>query len=420
MNNYFEKLQQQVCKYNSRYPENPKKVALKLIWWNLKSVLFSTRKGRKILKKNEKIIDFLPTWIKITDNNGNNVTRNYQDYIQNFKVPQIPHGGHMYFDIDKLLKLKPQIKKIGLVFFMGMGDYFYATNFIEILHRKYPQLILEAFVSSNFDLNNSPLVAVLLEKNPFISKISYFNGHRNFEGWKNYDWSDCYNMCGDDEILIPMIYEHNEFVPSRTDTLCRTFNLPVPKINPYPIIYDYPASNSVKNLFEKYKLQMQKVVFIQMTTRSSNFTYPYIDKILEYLLEAGYFVICVEKTEIKNKNLLVLDIKKFNINETISLLKLIKENKISICFLTIMSVFASVSSALKIPNLAMQHLYDPCISTVYYSNIYMITDRYYRQIPSDRQYIIPEKYIERLENNSRFIYSPEILISCFDDFIKKI
>lgn len=415
MKYYFEKLQRRVDKYKNKYQDNPRKAAFKLFWWSFKCLFKRYSKPKQV--KETEINEMFTSWFKVLEFGNTDITYKYKKELAEFKIPQLNGNSHIYFNIAKAQELNPKIKRIGLVFFMGIGDYFYATNFIEILKKEYPNLILDAYVSKNFDGNNSPLVGKCLETNPNIDKIYYYDGHQNMEYWKNYDYSECYNLKSDDTLILPMVYEHNEYVSSRTETLCKTFNLPEPLINPLPIIYDYEDSKEIKSLFNRYKDKMNKVVFIQMTARSSNFSYPFVDEIIEQLLDDDFFVISVEKTNIVNSKLLVIDIKKYTINDSISLVRMIKNSNIPICFLTTISCFASISSALQIPNLCMQHMYDPCISSVYYSNIYLVVNKKYNQIPADRTFICPQYKINEIENSNNLIYSYDFILTAFQKFI---
>ena len=429
MKNYFDKLQSKINKYKNTYSDRPNKAALKLCLWNLKCVF-----AKHIIDKQSPTFDLsdnvdlyalsaknkLPvgSWFRIEDKKGKDVTEKCK-IKHPFMIPEIPTHGHIYFDIDKALELNPDIKRIGLVFFMGIGDYFYATNFIEMLHKKYGNLEIDAYVSQNFDRNNSPLVGKCLEKNPNIKKIFYYNGKTSDSYWENYDYSQCYTLKSDDTLLVPVVYKHGENVDSRTTVLCETFNLPAPSINPSPIIYDYEPTTEVKDTFVKYKDRMKKVVFIQMTSRSTYFSYPHIDNLIKELIKEGYFVISFDKTDMTDDDLLVIDIKKFTINDSISLIRMVKENDIDVYFLTVASCFSSISSALGIPHLCIQQFYDICISSVYYSNIYLITGKYYKRIAADRQYIVPEKY-QRETAADVTVYSPEYIMKCFEDFALRV
>lgn len=331
-------------------------------------------------------------------------------------LPLIPAKGHLYFDISQALKKFPQVKRLGLVFFMGIGDYFYATNFIKILHQTFPSLPLDAYVSDQFDANNSPLVAQCLKYNPDISHVFFYHGiPASRELWKNYNWSDCQNKVSDDTLLLPLIYEHNKFVLSRLHTLCETFSLPAPIINHKPLIHSIEPTKAIQEIFTQYKDVMNKVVFIQGSNRSSNFCYPFHDELVQKLLDSGFFVITVEGTKLKSPKLLPIDIKKLKMTESISLIQQIHKARIPLYMITTCSCFNSIASGLNIPTLGMQCFYDECMSSVIFSNIYLITPKCYKQVLTDRQFIAPGSAV--IYQNDKYIYKPEFVFKCFEQMV---
>ena len=353
------------------------------------------------------------SWCLVIEDNSLDVSYFFKKYIDAFRIPHIDVNQHIIFDINMALKLNPKIKKIGFIFFMGIGDYFYTTRFFEALKIKYPQLSFDAYVSKNFDGNNSPLVADCLKKNPNFENVFYYNGKPNKNNWKNYDYIECYKIKKDDVLLLPVIYQHNASVISRNQTLCETYKLDVPYINLPPIIYDYQASVKILNIFEKYKNYMDKVVFVQLTARSSHYTYEYVDEIITKLLNAGFFVITVEKTKLHHNKLLKLNIKDLLITETISLLQLIKNKGVDLSFITVISCFATISAAMGIPNLVLHHFYDVCLHSVYFSNMFIIANKNYSKIPSDRQFLCPQNEMKADYEADRFTYKPEFVWKCF-------
>ena len=402
--NFFNELNRKVDQEKRVNANHPKKSAVRIARFCVKSCF----KHWNTVKNTSNPYN---SWLKILNGDGIDVTGNFRKQIDQWKIPTIPNNGHIYFDLKKALSLNPAIKKFGLIFFMGIGDYFYATNFIQKLKQSYPNIILEAFVSRNFDGNNSPLVGKCLKTNPNIAKVTYYDGHKNMEFWKNYDYAACYSLVNKDTLLLPMLYQYNGSVSSRTDTLCHTFGLERPIINPRPILYDYSPRPHVIEDFKKIKKRLNKVVFIQMTSRSTNFHYPYTDEIIKCLLDRGYFVLSVEPTTLVHDNLFVIDFSKYTITDSISLVKMIKEAGIDIKMLTTISCFASVSAALNILNLCMQHCYDRAIASVYYSNLYLIVHQVYDRVPSDRQFICPSKEQEKIKN--MFVYSKEFVLNVF-------
>jgi hypothetical protein len=177
-----------------------------------------------------------------------NKDKNFLD-IKDLEIPFIPTNSHIYFYIDRILKQNPNIKRIGLVFFMGIGDYFYSTTFIEHFKSLYKNLSFDAYVSKNMDRHNSPIVGKCLEVNPFFENVYYYNGHLTESWWKNYDYSDCYKNLGKDTLLLPMIYEYNILIKSRAEALCRTFTIPVKKLAAPKVYTNYPTTENTQNLY---------------------------------------------------------------------------------------------------------------------------------------------------------------------------
>lgn len=353
-------------------------------------------------------------WLKVIRKNRIDVSEEYLMDINSFKIPKIKEDEHILFNLDALLKEQPEVERIGFVFFMGIGDYFYATNFIEMLKKKYASIKFDAYVSKNVDLNNNPLVGKCLEQNPNFEKIYYYKGCRDQKCWKNYDYSECHKIKSSNTFLLPMIYEHNENVLSRTDTLCETFYLEKEIIRHVPVLYDCEQTSRIKNIFCSYHEKMKRVVFYQGSSRSTNFHAEQSDDIIKGLLERGYFVISVEETNLINDNLLKIDIKKISINETIQLIKMISKEA-DIYVLAVASCFMSISAALKIPALIMHQVFDMCIKSVYYSNLYIITHRLYDSIPRDRQFLSPKSAY--CEKNNCVSYSSEFVLACFDEWM---
>lgn len=360
----------------------------------------------------------LNTWYKIVDNSTEEEMLYAPDNIEPMHLPELPGNKTFIFDIDKALKLYPSVKRFGLVFFMGIGDYYYATAFIEQLKKKYPKIHFDAFVSKNFDGNNSPLVADCLKTNPYIENVYLFDGYKNYNNWRSYDYHEVYDMVDKKTLVLPMIYFHAENTPSRLNGLSKVFGLEIPELNLCPIMYDYKPNKIVQTAFNKIKNTDKKIVFIQTTTRSSAYHYEHTDALFKRLLKEGFFIITPEKTNIKNNNLYVIDTKKFKITDSIALLKLIKDSGKEIFVFNMISCFTAISTALNIPCLCVQFFIDKTISTVYFSNVYLITHEYYQKIATDRQFVMPkDTYI--MENNFA-VYKPEALVKTIKNFIKII
>jgi hypothetical protein len=417
INDFLDELDRIVDKYKRKYSKSPKKIALRIIKWCVSS-LFRRYRDSSLNKNNS------DSWIKIETFTGRDITDDYLEYVNNFKVPPIPQGGQAYFNIDKVLEINPKLKRIALVFFMGIGDYFYSTNFISLLKKTYPQLALDAYVSKNFDLNNSPLVGKCIEVNPDFENIYYYDGYKSKRYWQNYDYSQIYDAISEDTLVLPMIYEHTKNTKSRFEALCKTFNLPKQPIYLEPKVWtDYPASDNVINLLEQIREKNKKrkpIVFVQMTSRSSNYAYPRTDELMKKLIfSEEYFVATVEKTEIVNDDCYYIDIEKTNINDTIKLLSLLKEVYPIYC-ICIVSLFFAISSGLGITMLGLQHRYDDYIETVWFPNIYLIANTEYKSLPKSRVFEAnPSNYVY-VKTQNLYTYDPDFVIGCFKRVIKQI
>lgn len=400
MDSFFKNATSKISLFSRKYALHPRVAAASLAWWSSRQFLAHH------IRQSEQT-----GWYTLITYYG----RRILPAAKETRVPKIGRG-HIYFDIDKALKRFPNTKRLGLVFFMGVGDYFYASQFIKILHDTFPQLALDAYVSDQFDRNNSPLVATCLENNPCIEHIYMYHGKANHRYWKDYDWSECYQKASADTLLLPVVYEHANFITSRTRTLCETFGLVPPITNPRPLVYDYPLSPRIQQFFEQYGSSLNKVVFLQCSNRSFNFTYPYHDELAQKLLDDGYFVVTVENTAITSPRLWQVDIKNMKITETVALLQELHRRQIPTYMITTFSCFNSVSSALNIPNLSMQVTFDPAIGSVMYGNIFLISTYIYPQVLSEHQFIAPNGTFTG--KNDRDVFKVDFVKQCFDQMLQ--
>lgn len=325
---------------------------------------------------------------------------------------------HVYYDFDKALAANPNLKGVALVFFMGIGDYLYATPMIEALKKKYPNLPFHAHVGAQFDRNNSPLVGKLLESNPHIDKVSYFNGKRHPFIWKNYDYEDAFKNIPEGFLAVPVYYDYNVKVPHRVKSLFETFGLPEPKDVPAPKMYfpGRPAKVVEEHLLEISKKAVGKkgIVFLQLDSRGSNYVYPHVKKLAESLIAENYLVMSVTKGgPIENPDYVEIDIKKFTINETWHLLSLLK-NKFPVYVIAVNSVFWAASAGLNLPNLGLQHWKDPKVHNLWYPNIEVVTDYIYPLLPRGKQIRAPKESFTR--HNKKIIdYKPDWIMKWFKE-----
>ena len=337
-------------------------------------------------------------------------------------VPTVGPNAAIQMDIDRALRCLPRIDRIALVFFMGIGDYFYAVRFIDRLKKKYPQLPFVAYVSKNTDSNTSPLVAECCRVNPCFEDVQFYDGAPNRDNWKAYDYSDVLRREPETTLVLPMLYEHNALVLSRDDTLCETFCLPTEKLAKKPLLFDWKAEDFVIETANKiedeiHRRSLRGVVWLQFNTRSTSFVYKYPGELVSRLINAGFFVVSVDPVAADHSPCLVLDYSKFRITDSIALLRLLNEKVQTFCF-TMVSCFWSISSALDIPNLGVQFYYDEKLMSVYFSNIYIVTHQKYRCVPRTRQFIAsPEDYDKGFDHKQ---YRPEYLFDCFKAMLERV
>lgn len=325
---------------------------------------------------------------------------------------------HVYYDFDKALAANPDLKGIALIFFMGIGDYLYATPMIEALKKKYPGLPFHAHVGAQFDRNNSPLVGKLLETNPHIDNVFYFNGKRHPLIWKNYDYEDAFKNIPEGFLAVPVYYDYSVKVPHRVKSLFETFGLDVPKDVPAPKMY-FPAkpAPAVEEYFKQIsdKAQGKKgIIFLQLDSRGSSYTYPHMNALASELVAEGYLVLSVTKGgPADNPDYVEIDIKKLAINETWHLLSLLKE-KFPVYVIAVNSVFWAASAGLNLPNLGLQHWVDKKVHNLWYPNIQVVTDYIYPLLPQDK--MIPAPPESYTPHNRKIIdYKPNWIVKWFKE-----
>ena len=203
---------------------------------------------------------------------------------------------HVVFDLDRAVQ-SADVKGIGLIFFMGMGDYFFATPLIGAIKKRFPHLPIIGFASKNGGDVNSPMLAELLRTNPLIDKVHIYDG-RQTRRYKNYDFSDALKEIPDHYLAVPVLYEHREGTKHRLHSLFETFGLEKPETLPTPLLYLSPSPPPhVVNLFERIEGEcraqnLKGIVFLQLDSRSSHYTYPYTQELAEGLSQQRIFRTC--------------------------------------------------------------------------------------------------------------------------------
>ena len=325
---------------------------------------------------------------------------------------------HIYYNLQNALRVNPKVKGIAFVFFMGIGDYLYTTPIWEKLKEQFPHIPFYAYVGGQFDRNNSPLVGKLLEENPHFEKIFYFKGTRHPLIWKNYDYCEVFSKVPADFLVIPVYYEYSVRTSHRVYSLFETFGLSVPQEVPAPQMY-FPKEVApvVQFYLEQIRQGAQdkkRIVFLQLDSRSSSYTYPYVRELANGLIAQGYYVISVTKGgPVENSAYLELDIKKLSINQTWQLLSILKK-EYPLYVISVVSVFWAASAGLGLPNLGMQHWVDQKIHNVWYPNIEVITNYMYPLLPRDKQIVAPPESFTPY-NKKMVNYKPEWVIRWFKE-----
>lgn len=329
---------------------------------------------------------------------------------------------HVFYNFDNALSANPQVKGLALIFFMGIGDYLYTTPMLEALKKKYPHLPFYAYVGAGFDRNNSPLVGKLLEGNPHFEKVFYFQGQRHPLIWKNYDYSAAFKDIPEGFLAVPVYYDYGVHIPHRVKSLFETFGLPAPQGVPEPVMY-FPAVPApvVQDTLEQLSARAKGkkgIVFLQLDSRGSAYTYPHMGELARGLIDEGYFVMSVTKGgPLDNPDYLEVDIKKFAINETWHLLSLLKQ-RFNMYVIAVNSVFWAASAGLHLPNLGLQHWVDKKVHNLWYPNIQVVTDYFYPHLPKEKQVMAPpESYTPH--NHKIIDYKPDWVIKWFLEYIAK-
>ena len=323
---------------------------------------------------------------------------------------------HVYYNLQNALRVNPNVKGFAFVFFMGIGDYLYTTPVWGKLKEQFPQIPFYAYVGEQFDRNNSPLVGKLLEENPYFKKVFYFKGTRHPLIWKNYDYSEVLSNVPADFLVIPVYYEYSVHTSHRVHSLFETFDLPVPQDVPMPEMY-FPEE--VASVVQAYLEQIYQgvhekkgIVFLQLDSRGSNYTYPYVRDLANELIAQGYYVMSVTKGgPIGNSAYLELDIKKLSINQTWQLLSLLKK-EYSVYVIAINSVFWAASAGLHLKNLGLQHWIDKKVHNLWYPNIEVVTNYIYPLLPRNKQILAPRESFT--PHNKKIIdYKPQWVMKWF-------
>lgn len=336
-----------------------------------------------------------------------------------WRAPLLAPWNRTYFDLDSAVR-RNFVDRICFVFFIGLGDYLYATPAIADIRRRLPGVQLVGYVSSNADGHNAPLVKRLLACNPDIDETLTFAGSPNATNWKNYDYREVirHEQENPRSIVVPVLYEYDAHCEHRVAEIYRGFCLPLPQPVPSPLIHlpksaTSPALALMASLRPQLGLHAKGLAFLQLDSRSSGYVYPYIADVASALVERGYVVLVAGEADTCDERVFELDPMAIPIEQTFGLLAALKNCGYPVRIVSVTSVFWPASSALGIPNLTMQHRHDPGVGSLWYPNLWVITDRNYQTLPASRQIVCPaDKFAT--SQDGLISYDPDFLLESFD------
>ncbi len=331
-------------------------------------------------------------------------------------ISRAAFGGIPYYNLSRLRRSRP-VNGIALVFFIGAGDYLMATPMIKALHEAHPDLPIWAYVSSNADSVNSPLVQHLLKVNPLIHRVDTYRG-RPRAVWTEYDFSDALKDIPPDFVVLPVIYDTDAAVIHRGTSLLETFGLRVELPVPVPIAYKTEISDAgqeiLTSILERYKADPPRgLICTHFGARSSGYDYPHVARLAWLLIQRGFRIISFTPTGLRSDNLTEVDITKLNVTDSIELLRALKAGIPTLSMISVNSLMWPISAALNIPNLGLHTFWDPAIHQYLYPNIFVMTQHLYGNVSPCRLFLAPiTSYEEREPPNSptKFTdYKPEFV-----------
>jgi ADP-heptose:LPS heptosyltransferase len=349
------------------------------------------------------------------------IHRRARTYATVETVARAPYGGIPYYNVSRLRRTRP-VNGLALVFFVGAGDYLMATPMIKALHEAHPDLPIWAYVSSNADSVNSPLVQQLLKINPLIHRVSTYRGRPRLV-WTEYDFSDALKDIPDDFAILPVVYETDVSVVHRGTSLLETFGLRVQLPVEVPIAYKAemtPAGQDVlASILAKYREDPGRgLICTHFGARSSGYDYPHVARLAWLLIRRGFRVVSFTPTGLRSDQVIEVDITKITLPDSIEVLRALKAEIPHLSMISVNSLMWPISSALDIPNLGLHTFWDPAVHQYVYPNIYVMTQHLYGRLSPCRIFLAPPaSYEERDPPNSptKFTdYKPEYVADSFE------
>ena len=366
-------------------------------------------------------------------------------------------GGTKFYDIWRIRNTR-QVDGLALVFFLGIGDYLFATPLIEALRAAHPGLLLHAYVSNHGDAVNAPLVETLARGNRYFDAVFTYRG-RTRDRWLDYDFSDCLRLIPRNFVILPVVYSTHPAAYHRVTALFEAFGLPVRLPVPPPLLEKHPLSAFAAELLAKVRTRLNErtwraVVACHFGTRSSNYLYPHRDVLIARLLAAGILPLVFSETssglrkadsgpdevvpgrgdvssgrvaggwqgEPRNVEPVIVEVGSITPLDSIELLRCLQGGPCPLLALTVNSVLWPITAGLGLPNLGLHIFQDPSVHQYVYPNTYVLTQHHYPMLSAGRVYTAPARtWRSRHTDGGLFLtdFDADYVLDCFLDMMMR-
>lgn len=261
-----------------------------------------------------------------------------------------------YLQPLNLSKIIDEVKPKGLAFIyhMGIGDALFTTPFLFECKRRWPELPIWTYVSSQLDTVNSPVVAEVLDTIPYVDRVDFFPGAMR-EVWTNYDRSAVQGP--EDFLTVPILWRAETTSRHRTEQIFTMFGLSQPQsITPlvFPPLKPTPLALSLASESKK----ADKIALLHLDTRSSEYLYPDRSRLAEILMHHGWKIFSFTPLDRYIPEVEVIDVGKMTFSDTLSFLVLICNNQKKIRGVCAQSMFWPLLSAFNIPAIGLNIIRD--------------------------------------------------------------
>jgi len=347
-------------------------------------------------------------------------------------------GGYPYYDIE-YVRQRRRIAGLALIFHMGIGDYLMATPVIHDIRIRNADLPIYAFASTTSDEVSSPHVIHMLRRNPDITATYGYAG-RTGSDWRSYDFSDSLPNIPEDFLILRMIYDTDAEVWHRVTALAEAFSLPVTLPVAAPLVPPTEPSDHARALLDTIRSKAanarpskrnraaaaasKRIVCCHFDARSSNYEYPHAAVVIQALLKAGYLVLNLTPTDLTDRSLLNIDVRKLTPNDTIEILRTLKKEGFDLSIVSVNSIMWPISGCLDIPNLGIHIFFDASIHQYLYPSLRIVTHHAYPRVSPSQLYLVtsPAHVSERLLPNAVTVsdYDPQFVLRSFFDMKERI